>query len=213
MILQSRPTEIIVRKGKKSFEGKTTAKSFRNWLLGRISKHSKGKEVELRFIFEGILNAYDHFHPVTEIEVEVDSWKGKSSLEIIRGIDRLTIVKYQKPSKYDEPREVRTDIFNQEIDILVGAINHLFSVSNTISESPNEIKTRELAKEYCKRMQYDEFFKGDFWKNFFSDRKLHNKFTLMLGALDKLGIIKYKGGKTTLLNQKISWQEALDNFL
>ena len=51
---------------------------------------------------------------------------------------------------------------------------------------------------------------GDFWKNFFNNRPLHNRFTLMLGALDKLELIEYSGGNIKVLNKDISLQLILN---
>jgi hypothetical protein len=67
----TRQSEIIISRGKQKFEGKTTAKNMRSWILGRISKYGKGRthqDLELRMIFEGVLNAYNHFEPETEIK-------------------------------------------------------------------------------------------------------------------------------------------------
>jgi len=47
------------------------------------------------------------------------------------------------------------------------------------------------------------------WKDFFSDRKNHNLLTLMLDALESLGLIRYNGGLTEVLDSNLSIQKVL----
>jgi len=202
MELLKRQTEVILSRGKEKFEGMTTAKNYRNWVLGRISKYGKGrspKDLEYRMFFEGILNAYNHFHPEVKLTVPVESWKGKSSFQILDGIDKIIIVKYQKQEKGEQPKRVETTATKEEVSVLISIIKKL---------NRESIKTRTIA------LSFSNYFKlGHLtWKEFFADRIWHNKLTLILGALDRLGIIIYRGGKTTLLNNNLSLQESLDNF-
>ena len=104
MELVKRPTEVIVRLGKEKFIGKTTAKTMRGWIQGRISTFSKKGNAEMEFIFREILNAYNHYHPEKQIEVKVDQWKSNSSFNIIDKVDKIIIVNYQRPTKEEEPK-------------------------------------------------------------------------------------------------------------
>ena len=201
----SKNTEIILSKAETKFEGKTTAKDMRHWIIGRISKYSREKNAEYRFLFEGLLNAYNHFHPEINLEVEVDAWKGKSSFNIIDKVDHIIVIKYQKPEKGLDAKEVQTVIYKHEMKMLIDSILYL--------NNGEPIKTPVLALTFSDRAElgHSGWRRGE--NPFFSDRKNHNKFTLMLGALDKLKMIKYIGGKTTVLNCKIEFQESLENFL
>jgi hypothetical protein len=185
------------------FSGQTTAKDFRSWLESRIGIFTKRNNEEYRQVFMEILRAYNHFEPRKEAEVKVDSWHGESSFEILKGIDKLTIIKYQKKVKGEEPSEVRTIISKEELGALIASVRYL-------CKNEELVETKDLAFEYCKILGYNDLLNGEFWKNFFSFRKLHNKFTLMLGALDKLGFVEYKGGKTRLLNKELNLQLVLD---
>lgn len=186
-----------------SFRGKSTAKDFRSWLHTRKALATKRDNLELVFILNEVERAYNKFHPEKIVPVEIEGWKGKSSFEVIKEIDRLIIIKYQKPDKESEPKEVRVEIGRQEIVATIQAIKEL-------SYSGEDIKTRDLAFSFCKQMNYNEILNGEFWKNFFSNRPLHNRFTLLLGALDKMQFIKYSGGKTKLLNKNLSIQLVLE---
>ena len=97
--------ERIEKQGEPKFTGRTTAKTMRGWIIGRIEKFSKKGNVEYEFLFKEILNAYNKYHPEKKVNVSVESWKGKSSIDIIKDIDKMTVIKYQKPDKESEPKE------------------------------------------------------------------------------------------------------------
>ena len=198
-------TEVLLTKSETSFEGKTTAHDMRGWIKGRISKYGREKNTEYIFLFEGLLNAYNHFHPEVNLEVEVDSWKGKSSFRIIDKIDHIIVVKFQKPEKGQEPKEVQTVIYKTEMKILVEAILYL--------DKGEPIKTRILSLTFSDRAElgHSGWKRGD--NPFFSDRHWHPKFALMMNVLDKLQMVKYLGGKTTVLNCKTPLQEKLEDYL
>ncbi len=202
---KSQNTEVILRKNEIKFEGKTTAKDMRGWLKGRTSKYGREKNIEYRMLFEGILNAYNHFHPEINLEVEVDAWKGKSSFNIIDKIDSILVLKYQKPEKGEKAKEVQTEISKKEMQQLIETILYL--------NKGEPIKTPALALTFSDRAElgHSGWRRGD--NPFFSDRKIHNKFTLMMNVLDKLQMVKYIGGKTTVLNYKVDFQQSLENFL
>ena len=201
----SNPIEKIEKEGRlNKFSHKTKASDMRGWIQGWISTHARKGNMDMVFVFQEVLKAYNHFEPEKKVEVDVDSWHGKSSFEIIKGIDKLIIVKYQKREKGSEPQEVKTEVHKVELQGLIDSIRFVSK------KGIEEMETKDLAFQYCYLMGYNEMLNGDFWKNFFSNRKLHNKFTLMLGALDKLGLIEYKGGKTKLLNKDISIQLVLE---
>lgn len=196
----SRNTETIVSQGKPTILGVKSCKSFRKALQTLIGQNAKKGYTELEFYTRGILELYNKFHPERVTEIEVESWKGKSSIEIIKQLDKLIIIKYQKPSKDEEPIKVRTEISQEELEAMI------FAIKNSTEEYT---PTKKLALDYCIKMGYDEMLEGNLWKNFFSNRQLHNRFTLMLDALREEGLIEYKHGKTKLLNKDISIQLIL----
>jgi len=209
VVYQSTPTEIIVSQGKEKFRGISQAKSMRGWINGMISKYAKSGNTEYEFAFREILNAYNKFHPEKKIELELNKWKGKSSFEIIKGLDKITIIRWQRRNKDSEPEETRVDISREEINAVIGSIKEL-------ALSQKSIDTKDIALKWCHKLDIrfnhkgrDLFEGGYFWQNFFSSRDLHLKLNLCLGALDYLGLIKYIGGKTTLLDKDISIQMIL----
>lgn len=112
--------------------------------------------------------------------VVIDSWKGKSSLDIENIGDIIHVKKYQKPEKGEEEKEVNYEIKVEELNQLKKVISHL------MSHIPEKImKSTEIA----------EVFYGKQWNEIFSDRKTHNHFTIMLNVLDKQDFIEYRGGK------------------
>ena len=198
-------TDVIVSRSETKFEGKTTAKDMRGWIKGRISKYGREKNIEYRFLFDGLLNAYNHFHPEINLEVEADAWKGKSSFKIIDMIDYIIVVKYQKPEKGEEAREVQTVIYKNEMKTLVESLLYL--------NKGEPIDSPVLALTFSDRAElgHSGWRRGD--NPFFSDRHWHNKFTLMMNVLEKLKMVKYSGGKTTVLNCKVDLQESIEDFL
>ena len=198
-------TDVILSKEELSFEGKTTAKDMRGWIKGRISKYSREKNTEYIFLFQGLLNAYGHFHPEVNLEVEADAWKGHSSFRIIDKIDHIIVVKFQKPDKGEEAKEVQTVIYKNEMKLLVESLLYL--------NNGEAIDSPVLALKFSHRagLGHSGWSNGD--NPFFSDRHWHNKFTLMMNVLDKLKMVKYSGGKTTVLNCKADFNEAIEDFL
>ena len=75
------------------------------------------------------------------------------------------------------------------------------------------IKTPALALTFSDRAELGHSGWRRGGNPFFSDRYWHNRITIALNVLDKLQMIKYLGGKTTVLNCKTPLQEALEKFL
>jgi hypothetical protein len=199
------PTEFLIQKNEALFNGKTTASDMRGWIKGQIQKYSKKDNLEYTMVFQGILNAYNHFHPEVKLELEIDSWKGKSSFEIIDKIDNILVVKYQKPIKDGEPEKQETIFQKREMLLLLECIDYL--------KDYELIPTSILSMTYSDREELGHTGWKTGEKPVFCDRKFHNSFTIMLNVLDKLGMIEYKGGITQILNFKTPFQEALERFL
>jgi hypothetical protein len=203
----SHPTETIEKEGRLNrFSGKTKCKDMRSWITMWIGQHSKRGNLDMVFVFQEVLKAYNYFEPEKVVEVDAKQWKGKSSIEVLKEIDRLIITKYQKETPESEPKEIRTEVSKEELGALIYSIKIMTGNNPTI-----EVPTNKLAHTYCNKLGYAEGLATDFWKEFFNNRSLHNKFTIMLNGLQELGFIEYKGGKTRLLNKDISVQLLLDN--
>ncbi len=189
------------------FNGKSSAKDMRGWIDGRLSIATRNNNLEVQKLLEIIKKAYNHYHPKEHIEVEASQWKGKSSFEIIKRVSGLTIIKYQKLDKLSEPKKIVTEVDSEELHSLIESILWFNNVEC--------IETKDIARRFSyhiKQFQPDYFSKSVYrdgrfdWDSFFSNRIAHNKLTLMLNALDKLGFIEYSGGKTKIINKALSIQ-------
>lgn len=192
------------------FAGVSRAKSFKTWISGRKSIATKRNNLEMLKLLETIEKAYNYYHPNKIVEVPIDSWKGKSSFEIMLSLDGISIVKYQRPDKHSQPKPIVTDVTKEELNCILESLNGLCYL--------NDMSTRDLAEKYCKKMyNIDEhYFKKSVWTNrefdwdkFYAYRSLHNKLTLILGALDQLKLIEYSGGKSRVLKKPLSLQMIL----
>jgi len=174
---------------------KTKAKTMRGWINGMISSFSKKKSKEYELVFKEVLKKYNEFHDKKIVPVEIEGWHGKSSFEIIKEIDKLRIIKYQKQNRGSKPLKIVTEASREEIRALIHSIKSLWK--------GEPIKTSHISILYSSNLGlgHSGWKTGD--KPFFSDRKMHNKLTLMLG------LITYEGGYTTLLNNRISVQMVL----
>jgi hypothetical protein len=200
---ESRPIERVISQGKPIFSGKTTAKDFRSWIEHRIGVYTKTNNEEYRQVFMSILNAYNYYEPRKEAQVNANQWKGKSSIEILKEVDKLIIVKYQKETEESEPKEIRTEVSKEELSALVWAIKEVRS------KGVEELQTKDIAYQYCYNLGLNDMLQGNNWKNVFSNRPLHNKLTLALNALSQLGFTTYKKGVTKLLDKNLSVQLLL----
>lgn len=191
--------------------GYKSCKSFRTYIEQQLRNSRSNNEIIAEAILTGVLEAYNHFNPIKQTEVEVSSWKGESSFELIKGIDRLTIIKYQKKDKESKPLEIKTEVNREE---LISLINSLNTLKNRLI-TRDYLETKEIAFEYCLNLNIKEDPQGrellnqDFWTLFFGWRSMHNKFTLMLSSLEKLGLISYNAGKIRLLKNKLDIQMIL----
>ena len=151
----------------------TFENKFRNF-VGRIESLSKEEVVILS---RALLTEYNN-----ERKVVIDSWKGKSSFSFKEVGDKIIVSKFQRPEKDAEPKEVKTEITYRELISIEKAIQLL------LKEEEPFIKSTLIA----------EFVYDLPWKEIFSNRKMHNKFTIILNVLEKKGVIEYRGGRVYL---------------
>jgi hypothetical protein len=200
-----RNIERIEKNGDKNILGIKSCKSFRKALQTLIGQYYKKGNTELEFHTKGILDLYNKFHPEKSIEVKLDQERSKSTFEVIDKIDKIIVIKYQKINQ-EEMKKFEIEIEKEEIKTLIKCILKL-------SEIEKIIKTKYLAISYSSALglNHSGWMKGD--TPIFSDRTFHYKLTIVLNVLNNLRLIEYKNGKTIWLNNKLSFQESLDNYL
>jgi hypothetical protein len=202
-VIPSQEIVKIEKQGKANvFSSKTTAKDFRSWIEHKIGVFSKTNNEEYRQVFMEILKAYNYYEPKQVVQVNANQWKGKSSVDIIKGLDRLIVIKYQKETEESEPTEIRTEVSKEEIQAMIDSILK-FKIGD-------EIETENLSMVFSQTLNlgHDGWNTGN--KQFFSDRHWHNKYTIILNAFQQLGFIEYKAGRTKLIDKKISLQLILE---
>lgn len=195
-----RQVETIEREGE-LYNDYKKYKSERSWINAQLLKAIKKENYELQFIFKELLKIHNHFYPSKEVDVEVESWKGHSSFNIVRGLDKITIIKFQRKSRGETPQEIRTEVTKEQISAVIDALKRL--------DNGKPINTPKIAMLWSEILNLHHSGWSTGSKPFFSDRKTHNLFTLLLGALDSMGLIVYRGGQTTVLNKNISLQRIL----
>ena len=189
--------------------GMSVAKTHRGWLLGRINVFRKRNNKDVEMVLLGVLDSYNHFHPKTAGRIQIEPWKGHSSITLIKRPDKIIIAKWQKPHKGSKPKEVRIEVSKEELNFVIEAINFY--------DYKTEIETWEIAKRYCYSLGLSSnhhghplWEEGEFvWDNFFCWRSLHNRLTKILDALDFECCIEYNGGKTKILKKDFSIQSIL----
>lgn len=182
-------------------QGVRSCKSFRKALEVLQAQQTKQGNQEYALFIEGLRNLYDKYHPRREVSMETKAWKGKSALNIIKGVDKLTIIKFKRPDKNSIPEEIKVEVSQEEINAIIESIKFL--------SKKGVIDTKELAMLYSNKLNlgYSGWKTGS--KPFFSDRSHHYKFTMILGALADEGFIEYKRGKTKLLEPELSIKNVL----
>ena len=206
MEVRSKNIQRIEKKGKPKVLGVKGCKSYRKALQTLIGSYYKKKETDLEFHTRGLLELYNKFHPEKRGCIPIKEWKGQSSFQLIKDLDKLTIIKYQRKDKHSEPKEQITKVSKEELTALVDSIKYL---------NKKELDSFDIAFQYCLRMNIrktpkgKDMFSGDFKEMFYSYRTLHNKFTIMLNALEEESLIEYSAGKVKLLNKDISVQLLL----
>ena len=120
------------------------------------------------------------------------SSKGKSDIKIIVKPNYFIVITHQKKDQNSKPEEIRIEIPKKEVNLIISCINHLKS-------DKKKILTREIG----------EFAYKQPWDDIFSNRSLHTQLNLIFRILDYYNVIKYRGGKTTVLNPIREIQEVL----
>jgi len=152
----------------------TFESKFRSF-VGRL-KQKEFSHQELVVLADALLREYNE-----ERKENISGWHGKSSFELVTVGDNIIVTKYQKPERGAEPKEVKTIIGLKELRNLMASINFLWA--------------RRADKDFIKSTEIGQVLYHTEWDNIFKNRKVHNKFTIMLNVLDKKEIIEYTGGR------------------
>ena len=162
------------------FKKKSNANTFKGFLLGRMNIARDEDNNEMIKVIQIIYKKYSEYEK--DEEVILRSWKGKSSFELIEGIEKYVVVTYQKSSKGEKPKRMTREVMKIEVSEVLKNIIYL-------SEFYDEgIPTSIIAQIYYVMP----------WKDVFSDRKKHAQLNCILRILEKKEIITYKGGLTKL---------------
>ncbi len=149
---------------------------FRNF-VGMIESLTKE---EIVIISRSLLEEFNN-----ERHIVIEGWKGKGSFSFSEVGDKIIVTKFQKPEKDAEPKEINIEISQKELIGIEKAIKLLFELQGN-------------TQIFIKSTAIAEYYYSLPWKQIFSDRKIHNKFTLILNVLDNKGLIEYKGGRVYL---------------
>lgn len=175
---------------------RSNAKTHDGWLLGRIKICKKEKNFELAMVYQEVYNNYMNTEKKSKIELK--SWKGQSGIKLINKPDRFIVITFQKTDQDSEPKEVKREITKKEINDVIKVINRLENIRTSVSfnEQIDYIHTREIGEGYYR----------DEWDKIFADRFRHTQLNYILRILDYLDLIKYRGGKTKIINNKTEIQ-------
>jgi hypothetical protein len=177
----------------------TEAKSFNTLILSKMKLSQKNHNYETYMFLKSIREKYIEFEKPEK--VNIDCWKGKSSLKLIESDKGWEVWKWQKFSPDSKPRKMTFIFPKDEIRDLKK------SMSFVIKNKGKEFTSKELCEQYCRiaKKYYSGhnkplFYKNKFiWDNYFSDRYAHIKLTIFLQVLRKQGLIEYCAGRIRVL--------------
>jgi hypothetical protein len=154
------------------------------------------------------LGHYDRLHKAS---VVLKPWKGKSSIEYIEKVDSFDIITFQKPDQDSEPKRVITNISKEEINTVIEAINTCKQRKDKKGEY--YLHSVDIAEQFCILSGLKYNLKGHClftdrvfeYERFFGCRKFHKNLNLSLRLLDFHGVIKYRGKRSIILNNKFKF--------
>lgn len=191
-------------------------KSYRTFLKTKINEFARGKSPEAKLaeqIFKACLEKYNFFHPSRTAVVPIETWKGKTNLQIVPHIDSIDVVRFRKKDKYSKPQPFIINIPHKDLQTMIKALKNI-SLNLT-----KKIKSERIAAEYYRlkgitenkygQPLFDE--NGFIWSNFFRHRIAHVTFTEIMNILDYYGLIEYLRGYTNIINldKKINFQTEI----
>lgn len=189
-----KPVEKVVRTAPKIdlniLRKRTSAKSPSGLCLGYMKKFKNDGNLEMAIVFQELYKQIRNIEESTRLKLE--GWKGKSSFQVIKKPDRFLVITYSKYDQESLPHEITTEIMKEEL-------NEVLYWINFVGSTEEKIKSRDIGEKVYKKR----------WKDIFSDRGVHIKFTQILRVLDYYEIILYRGGYIYFLNCNKKNQEKL----
>jgi len=161
------------------FKKHGNSKTYSGYLIQKMKEAGKEGNKEMVFLLNHLWQKYTEFQKSERIWL--DSWKGKSSIKVIEGIEKFIVITFQKEDQDSAPKEVKREIPFEEVNLILRTISTL--------NKKEPIPTRAIGE-----MAY----KKD-WDVIFADRYLHTQLNLILRILDFKKIIKYRGGRSLVL--------------
>lgn len=194
----------------------TKYKSFRTLLQAKIQSARKQCNKEIEIYTEELLRDYDRIQKETIATVNLTSWKGKDQIQYIESVDKFIIITHQKKDQDSLPVEHKKEISKETINEIIEAINT--AKISTSKEKLFYIKTRDIAEAHAIAVNMKTNPEGRalwdsdglfIWQLYFGSRFLHTQINIILRLLDDYKVIKYRAGRTTVLNNKFKFQTTL----
>lgn len=214
--------EILTKKTETEFieEDNSQAKTFKGWLQGYINKSRKTElsNIELPYVLQQILDKYKEYEKKNVMSsVKLDNWKGQDRIRFIEKPDYFEVYTHQKKDQDSLPKETKREITKLEINQVIAAIN---TSKGTIDKKTKETyyKTKEIAKNYSIIANIKQTKSGEnlfpnnkfVWSRFFGNRHLHTNLNLCLRLLDYYKVIRYRAGRSVILNKNFEFQKTLE---
>lgn len=195
MIVEKPVRQVEIIKGKSKIDlnilkKRSNAKSPEGLCLGYMKKFKNDGNLELAMVFQELYKQVRNIQESTRLKLL--GWKGKSSFQVIKKPDRFIVITYSKYDQESSPHEIVTEITREEL-------NDVLYWINLIGSTEEKIKSRDIGEKVYKKR----------WKDIFSDRSVHIKFTQILRVLDFYEIILYRGGYIYFLKCNKKNQEKL----
>lgn len=173
---------------KQILERQSKAETFKSWLDSTISmirlKSREDSDLVLCLkLTESLKEKYNSFKTVIELPEE----QGKSSFFINEKQDYLEIITYQNK------KPVKTEVKKSDLIFFEDIIKKIFRVKDKRIkfDDSDYIESKFIALRWAKEIKNEPMN----WKDFFSNRKYHNYFTICMRVLREKGIIDYTGGR------------------
>jgi hypothetical protein len=194
--INHKQTETIVEQADViRMKGVSSARSVKGFLQGKINHFLRYPDVkysgrEIVNMLEGLLNIYNHFHPLVPIEIE--GWRGKSGFEVIKIPQGYKVIEHRKSDPDSEVKEIAYTVYQNDITAILKAMAKLFL--------GKEYQTREVAQIYCLENRItknaegkDIFQEGTFnFSNVSGCRATYFRFYYSLKVLEFYKMIEYK---------------------
>lgn len=146
IIVHTRPLENIETIETKStidrVFGLSSAKSERDWINAQIRRCIKANNHEMLRILEGFAKVHNHFYPESKIDVDLESWKRKSGVNIIVYPEYFDCIEWRKPDEFSEPKELHHKLYKN-------SFNQVYKAFQTIKLN-QRYKTPEFAEIWAR---------------------------------------------------------------